>query len=647
MSVGIGAWIAFALIGCALAAPPAWALWPGRRAGGKAEAVLLGALLGIPLFVILAHFALLGGARAGKGGMLAVYASEWLACAALRRFSPPRSAGLAPIPHERRVVLWTMALSLGAFMTAFYAFSEPFYDSLVYWVGKGWTISISGDARIFPATHAPAYPLAIPFAHALFMAFDNPVGVACWQRAFFLGSLLYAALYLARRFGWPGLLAAVLPLPAQVLVCERGGIGIGLYADVTQGAALLLAAVLLMEILDSAAARAWPAACALCFFVLVKVNAASYLPCVALAFAAALPSSVWREAARAKRLALCAAILIPPLLAIAGWKLALWLWRVPPGVEGVAADVLRLDILGSSNPLAVYAHKLSLSLSFFVWLFALDRPLTMEFFARLGWTVAAPPLALLAWRALAARERFACLAATGLFAFLVAVMYCLVRADDDAEADWWFRGGYLRTAVHLLPMGVLASQAIMARLLADGLKSKASGDPLCDPAKDAPAPSRLWLAYLLPVVVALLLLFRPKGGSDWRALFGSYLSTQPFWETGLPYGLHEPEPWEGARIRWTSGKTSFRFIRRGDNLRVSYWLNHPDLSPEHPVTVSIAVEGSPPRSTTHDSPGYFATGFDLGEFEGSCPRFKMECSRTWTARDGRVVGAALFPFEWD
>lgn len=629
---GLGEWALFAAILAALAAPPLWALPPAFRSRRRAEAAALALPLGLALFALSAHPLFLGGISVALPGAMAVYLLVWLACAFLRRIPMKAIEPAPPLRSEQEILLLYAAAFLAFALCAFSSFTLPFYDSLVYWTAKGLVFADARDARIFPWTHGPTYPLAIPFLHSLFLLFESVVGAISWARAFCFASLLFGLIASTRRHGWGGLLAGVALLPALVMTLDQGGIGFGLYADGTLGAALYLSAALLMEILDGRRELAWPAAAALSFAALTKVNAAGYIPIIALAFAIALPRRSEGGAA------LVAGVFGPVALALAAWKALLWWKGVGGGVEGVAGDVLARDILSSSAPVAVYAHKLRLSLAALSEIFSLDRPWSPDFFRRLGWTILLPFLALPAWRALRPRERFAALSASGVFAFVIGAMYCLVHADDDSESAWWFRTGLYRAAIHALPIATLFVHELLARLLADAFPR-----PLPQAALSTKA---LWAARLAPIAMAVAILAHAKGSSNWSIIFMGYGASQGQEGPCDRYGLYEPESWGVGRVRWTSSRVRLPVLRRGARLKIRYSLGRPDISPESPVDVVIGIEGLPPVRQAHDAPGVYEREFDVSPLPGPYLPLDFSVSRPWITPEGRSVGAALFPFEW-
>lgn len=706
----------FAALWAAACAPAVVALWPPRRGardshfddvatspsgvGGRADALLVGAVVGLLQFLLLAKFLFLAGVPCGVGGFLGVAVTHALLGFGMRAWTlRARRKGSAPPPLPAPVSpRWNapaQALFAGillATVAGLHDLTRAYGDSHFYWIAKAWTFVVDGSYRLHPYLHGPTYPLLVPTGHAWFLAFDSVPGAALWQNALLACALLHAARYVARKGGRFGAVVAFATLLPTMPAVVRAGLGDGLYADVPMAATFLFAVVTLAETLEGARSRAWPAAVALAACAMTKVNGTLYLlpvlavaaPCVAFGLRGGDAPSVGESGSDgfARRCARLLGLFGPAVAVSLAWRTIVRLQGSHEGADDLALRVLREEILGSPAPLASLLHKAAISACFFAEWFALDRPASFDFLARAGWI---PPLAFLAGPALIARVRRrpgeATLAAGALGSAIVVVfaMYTLVPAADDARAHWWLRTGAARAVAHALPL--LATVAALGLARAAEIAPAPSREPRQSSERGAPASDsspawrrRAFLALLVlaPSVAATisgaigsraeprLAAFATRGERQFRAPFEEAIPADWGDLRADPFGFYEPERWGDAEVRWAAPRVRVPVLVRGARLSVAYVVGHTDISGDAPVEVRVRVVNATPDdpgegridpeapdavASTHATTGYHARSFRVPPHVAHAV-VEIEASRPMVTPEGRVVGVAIYDWGW-
>lgn len=112
---------------------------------------------------------------------------------------------------------------------------------------------------------------------------------------------------------------------------------------------------------------------------------------------------------------------------------------------------------------------------------------------------------------------------------------------------------------------------------------------------------------------------------------------------------HDFENWDGVPVRWTRRAAEIEFEPKGPRLNVKYWVGHPDVSAENPVTVEMQVlteGGAGPRvSATHTQQEGRTQELSLEGMNVARGRLRIEVSRSWNEPEGRELGVAVYPLE--
>ncbi|MCE5229713.1 hypothetical protein LLG95_08975 [bacterium] len=168
-----------------------------------------------------------------------------------------------------------------------------------------------------------------------------------------------------------------------------------------------------------------------------------------------------------------------------------------------------------------------------------------------------------------------------------------------------------------------------------------------------PIPVRRWavVAGLAAILIAWPLknymIFGLFTYSSWQGYNISQSMEKQALDAKIPdvNGLYAEEVWGGHRARWTSRHVELAIRPETGTLALTYFIRHPDVTLQKPVTVDVIVGGQLIAHAVHDKPGPVKMPIRMqGARDGL--RLELKIDRAWTLPDGRPVGIGLYPLEW-
>jgi lysophospholipase L1-like esterase len=159
------------------------------------------------------------------------------------------------------------------------------------------------------------------------------------------------------------------------------------------------------------------------------------------------------------------------------------------------------------------------------------------------------------------------------------------------------------------------------------------------------AGHRLMAQAIFPVIFRVL----AEGRLDKNSISAVILSAAVEGARPAEHGFFPAELWDKIPVRWTSRTAQCVFKPAGRELTVKYLLGHPDLSPQHPLKVTLQLGSQTPRTIEHPAKGYFMEKFDLAGISGEAIPLRITVDRTFSEYPngkGRELGIALYPLDF-
>lgn len=112
-----------------------------------------------------------------------------------------------------------------------------------------------------------------------------------------------------------------------------------------------------------------------------------------------------------------------------------------------------------------------------------------------------------------------------------------------------------------------------------------------------------------------------------------------------PRGIYRPEPLGPEPVRWTLDHAEFELTPRSRQLRLEYWVEHPDVGANKPVHVRMSVDHTPVVDETICSRGLQKRALTLPPLQQRC-LVEFEINPTWRDGTGRELGIAIGRLSW-
>jgi len=311
--------------------------------------------------------------------------------------------------------------------------TEIIGDSCFFWFVKGWTFYNTHDIYIFQFLHGNSYPLLIPLIYNFFIQMNCGLGIASYSGLLFLGAIL-----LTLTEGWTktGKYSVVLGIPICVFlpILFREHIYES-YADIPLSFVYYMS---LLTISDTLFERrsSYPAMILLCVIPMIKSNG-QYL--FLLCFFISVVFMFVRDTKINKHIPMLSRLFGLSFGLIIVNKAIMMLLNVESWITKIPLEVLKNEIIHTTNPFLSYWNKLIPSIKYFFEL-TTSVPSFSIFLM--------PLIALSIFSLLKTRERFLLFNVFSVIFFTVCVIYVMI---ENAWRKWWYDTGYWRMLVVTAP----------------------------------------------------------------------------------------------------------------------------------------------------------------------------------------------------
>ena len=157
----------------------------------------------------------------------------------------------------------------------------------------------------------------------------------------------------------------------------------------------------------------------------------------------------------------------------------------------------------------------------------------------------------------------------------------------------------------------------------------------------------IWQVQPLSDIPPEVLVFQPIRSGDYNFFRLRFIDPKTAEHYANNWDLYEPEDWDGTLVRWTKREARVAFQPQAGLLTVSYWIGHPDVSPDSPVGIDLAIGEQTLDSSDHGEGGYFERKLDISSFGGGELELRITVDRTWLAPEGRRLGVGLYPLRFE
>lgn len=187
------------------------------------------------------------------------------------------------------------------------------------------------------------------------------------------------------------------------------------------------------------------------------------------------------------------------------------------------------------------------------------------------------------------------------------------------------------------------------RMIADWIRASArpGGRPLYMDMITHTRRREIWRRYPTIEIPLEKLAFEPVASGEflfYRVKFADPKNAETY---AALEDFYDAENWDGILVRWTRKVARLPFEPLGPTLIVRYYIANETVSDENPLAVELEIKDGPEQTFTHTAQGYFEQKLDISDLKKPLLELKLEVDRTFRAPDGRDLGIALYPLDFE